>query len=89
MPRSYVEGEQPSVELWACDNGRFKERVRRDADVAGSTVSPVRRFCGTDFLRRDEQTGVPYGDSRAAPTYDPAAKRIGYEYAGTVFYDHW
>ena len=89
MPRGYAEGERPAVELWACDNGLFKERARRDADVAGSTFSPVRRFCGTEFLRRDELTGAPYGDSRAAPKYDPVAKRIGYEYGGTVFYDFW
>jgi hypothetical protein len=89
MPRSYGAGEQPVVELWACDNGRFKERVRRDATVAGSTVSPVRSFCGTSFLRRDALTGVPYGDSNASPAYSASEKRMGYEYGGIIYYDFW
>lgn len=38
-------GDVPLVELWACDNGLFKERQRRAADDAH--IHGVRPFCGT------------------------------------------
>jgi hypothetical protein len=75
MPRAY-QGSAPLVELWACDNGQYKERARRlhESDL----LSPVRQFCATEFAGGAEE-----------PAWVASAQRIGVAYDGRTFVDYW
>jgi len=85
MPREY-KGDTPLIELWACANGQFKERMRRESATA--PISAVRAFCGTVFLERREGGGL-VAAPEVVPEWDGDAQRVGVPFDGGVVYEFW
>lgn len=77
-------GDVPLTELWACENGLYKERQRRARDA--DAVSPGRYFCATDFLKYENGTLTKSGQQ---PYYDETRRRFAVEFDGEVLYDYW
>lgn len=73
----------PLTELWACDNGLYKERTRRLS--AEDRISGVRHFCGTVFLANSTRRAAP----EVQPKWNATAQRIGVEFLGEVVFDYW
>mmetsp|Transcript_42041 Transcript_42041/g.104189 ORF Transcript_42041/g.104189 Transcript_42041/m.104189 type:complete len:577 (+) Transcript_42041:826-2556(+) len=85
MPRKFI-GDRPLTELWACDNGGFKERVRRE--TASDLLSPVRNFCATEFLMQQANGNVVSAPS-LTPKWNVTARRIGVDFNGVPIFDMW
>jgi len=83
MARPY-NGDLPLTELWACDNGLYKERQRRARDA--DEITPPRFFCATDFLKYENGSLASGGQQ---PYYDAARRRFAVEFDGEVVYDYW